>query len=694
MKKSIFRHIIFIITVFCLFQVPVSAEAAKVFQPTDVLSTRGVSGATLSPDGQWIAYTVSKPRKADEKPGSSYRELFLVNTRTRQIKPFITGNVSIRGLDWTPDGKKLSFLTRRGKKAKTQVWVLPLDGGEAVQVTYAKNGVYSYQWHPTQKKIAYVSSNPKTKKEKKLDEMGYGFIYYEENLKHNNIYIQDLKGEKKEAKQLTRQLTKGKTVTGFQFSPDGKTIIAAAMDKNLVDYRYMFRYVYLVDTATGKMEKLTDNPGKLGNFKFSPDGSKVAYTRSFDRKDHAVSQVYVVDVKTKKKKNLTIPDFKGHVNWAGWKDSKTVAYISAEGVWATLSVVPAAGGERKLVLHSKDLGFNFRGIDYSKDFKHFAFSGSGPDFPSDLFYWKVGQKKPVRLTDVNPWIKKRKLGKQAVIKYKARDGLEIEGILIYPVDYKKGQTYPLIVAVHGGPEGNHYNSWLTRYSTPGQVYAGKGYVVFFSNYRASTGYGVKFALEGYKDPAGKEFDDIADGIDFLVKEGIADKDRVGLGGGSYGGYAAGWFGTYYTKKVRAVVMFVGISNIISKRSTTDIPYEEMYVHSGDMLEKMWDLNLKRSPVYYAHQSKSAFLIIGGANDTRVHPAQSLEMHRRLKMNKHPAVRLVQYPGEGHGNRKHPGQIDVLYRTIMWYDWYVKDKKPLDGPMPPLDISDKYGLKLD
>jgi len=141
-------------------------------------------------------------------------------------------------------------------------------------------------------------------------------------------------------------------------------------------------------------------------------------------------------------------------------------------------------------------------------------------------------------------------------------------------------------------------------------------------------------------------------------------------------------------------MFVGISDLISKRSTTDIPYEELYVHSGKKLEEMWDFSLKRSPIYWAHQSKTAVLIIGGAADTRVHPSQSLEFYRRLKMNDHPAVRLVQYPGEGHGNRKQPGRIDVLHRQIQWYDWYVKDKKPLDGPMPPLDISECYGLEFE
>jgi len=138
-------------------------------------------------------------------------------------------------------------------------------------------------------------------------------------------------------------------------------------------------------------------------------------------------------------------------------------------------------------------------------------------------------------------------------------------------------------------------------------------------------------------------------------------------------------------------MFVGISDLISKRGTTDIAYEELYVHSGKLLEEMWDLSLKRSPIYWAHQSQTATLIYGGAADTRVHPSQSMELYRRMKMNNHPAVRLVQYPGEGHGNRKQPGRIDVLFRQIEWFDWYVKDNKPVTGPMPRLDISDQYGF---
>ncbi|TFG95101.1 MAG: S9 family peptidase [Calditrichales bacterium] len=374
-------------------------------------------------------------------------------------------------------------------------------------------------------------------------------------------------------------------------------------------------------------------------------------------------------------------------------NNQTVIYRTGEGVWATFSTVSKNGGERKVIFDSKKEKVILGEPSKSADNTKMVMTGSSPQMPGEVFFWQPG-KKPMRKTDVNPDLKNTLLGEQKIIQYSARDGQVIEGVLILPVAYKKGDKYPLIVYVHGGPEHHHYNEWLSSYSTPGQVMAGKGYAVLYPNYRASTGYGVAFAMAGYGDPAGKEFDDIADGIDFLVNEGIADKDRVGLAGGSYGGYASAWFASYYTKYVRAVCMFVGISDLISKQGTTDIAYEDLYVHAGKKLEEMWDISLQRSPIYWAHQSKTATLIYGGAADTRVHPSQSLEFYYRLKMNDHPAVRLVQYPGEGHGNRNQPGRIDVLYRQVGWMDWYVYDKKPLDGPMPPLDISENYGLNQD
>ncbi len=675
-----------------LMLMPCALLAADPVTPEDALSCKRIAEKAISPDGAWIAYVVSVPRAASDEAGGAYAELWLAPFAGGAPRPFITGKVNVSGVEWKLDGSCVGFLMARGEKAKTQVWTIPASGGEAAQLTSSETSVSSFRWHPAGNAIAYVAAAPQSKREKELEKKGYGFVFFEENLKDRNLYVQKVGADGRMGE--AEPITEGCSVWRIEWSPDGKAIAAAISPKNLVDHQYMFQKIWIVDPESKTKRQLTDNPGKLGDFAWSPDGARIAYNAAQELKDHSDGRLFVVPAAGGESRNLTEPDFRGHVEWVGWKDKSTIVYRSGEGAYPTLSTVSADGGKRTVILDAKTAGVIFDSPSFTKNFKHFAFGGTAPGIPGDLFCWTAGAKEPKRLTDLHPWIADRALGEQKVVRYPARDGLEIEGILVYPVGYRAGTRYPLVVLVHGGPESHYSNGWVTRYSEPAQVLAGKGYAVFLPNYRASTGYGLDFALAGYGDAGGKEFDDIADGIDYLVSAGVADQARVGLAGGSYGGYAAAWFASRYTEKVKAVCMFVGISDLTSKRLTTDIPYEELYVHSGKKIEEMWRQSLERSPNYWAHQSKTAVLILGGAADPRVHPGQSIEFYRILKMNAHPAVRLVQYPGEGHGNAKQPGRADVLYRSLDWFDWYVRNAKPFDGPLPPLDIADRYGLGLE
>jgi dipeptidyl aminopeptidase/acylaminoacyl peptidase len=255
--------------------------------------------------------------------------------------------------------------------------------------------------------------------------------------------------------------------------------------------------------------------------------------------------------------------------------------------------------------------------------------------------------------------------------------------------------------VHGGPESHYRDGWLTSYSNPGHVGAARGYAVLYANYRGSTGRGVEFSkldqADYAGDPSGKkggEFLDLVDGTAHLVGLGLVEQAKVGVTGGSYGGYASAWCATALTEHFAASVMFVGISDWVSKVGTTDIPNEMYESHARRWPWDHWDWFRERSPVFYAKQARTPILILHGEDDTRVHPSQSLALYRYLKTLGQVPVRLVLYPGEGHGNRKAAARYDYSLRMLEWMDHYLKGP---GGAPPPHELeldAEKLGLKKE
>jgi dipeptidyl aminopeptidase/acylaminoacyl peptidase len=211
--------------------------------------------------------------------------------------------------------------------------------------------------------------------------------------------------------------------------------------------------------------------------------------------------------------------------------------------------------------------------------------------------------------------------------------------------------------------------------------------VFYPNYRGSTGRGVEFSKLGQNDAAGKEFDDVVDAVDALVAAGIADNDRVGVTGGSYGGYATAWLATTYSDRFKAGVMFVGISNKISKGMTTEIPVEDIMVHTRFAPYTNWQFSLERSPLYHAEKCRTPLLIAGGTADSRVHPSQSLQFYRALKLIVETSVRYVRYPGEEHGNRRAASRDDYARRLMRWMDHFVMHG---NTDLPPWELDGGQG----
>ena len=670
----------------CLTAMPLVASAEGI-TPKQILDLQQVGATDLSPDGKWAAYTVRENRALDEEAGGGWSRLWIVSTNGGAPRPYIAGDVSVGSPKFSPDGQYIAFTLKRGEDAKTQVWAIPVGGGEAQAVTASKTGVSGWSWSHDGASLFYVESEGPSADEKKLKKKGFLPRYYEENLEDRLLKHVPFSfgGEIADAKTLVD----GMAVWNIHPGPTGRFVAYGASANALVDQQYMFQDLYLYDLKTGESRLLVDLPGKAGSFRLSPDERHLYYTAAASRSDHAVSSLFVVATAGGEPQNLTAPGFEGHIRAAAWRDNKTLLFQADEGVHPTLSLqsLNNKAGDRKLLFDGEkhDLVVGMPATRPGQ--KKMLVVGHNGTTPRELYVIE-GQGAPKRLTFHNEYLKDVQLGEQKVVRWTARDGLELEGILILPVGGKL--PAPLIMDVHGGPESNERNGWMSRYASPAQAMAARGYAIFFPNYRGSTGRGLEFAASAFGDPAGAEFDDVVDAVDHLIAEGIADRDRVGVMGGSYGGYATNWLVTKYSDRFAAGVGFVGVSNLISKRFLTDIPYEDEYVHMGEPVRETWDLMLERSPVTHAENCKTPLLLLHGDSDPRVHPAQSQELYRALKMAGHPAVRLVFYPGEGHGNRKRFGREDAVYRTMAWFDHYLLDGNPWDGPMPALDYSEEIG----
>ncbi len=657
-----------------------------------LLNIEQVRSAVLSPDGKLAAYTVSRNRTLAEPAGGAWSNLYVVDLKDSKTRPFVTGEVSVGAVQFSPDGKYLSFTTSRGTDAKTQVWVMPVDGGEAQVATNSPTGVGGYAWSPDGAALYYIDTDAPSEQEEQLKEKGFNLTHFEEGLKSRAMRrIPFVFGAEPGADEA---LIEGMAIWNLKVSPDGRWIIFGASKRNLIDEKYVFQDLYRYDVDAGTHRMIIDTPGKVGGYSIDPNSKYLAWTGASTRQDHSTSSLFLCGLDGSNHVNLTPDNFAGHIRSVAWRDDQTLLYQSDEGVFPKLSTQSVRKGvpNRRVVLDSEELGVMVGMPATRPGLKTSVLIGHNSTTPRELYQWR-GKSDIKRLTHHNSFLDEVELSEQRVVKWTARDGLEIEGLLMMPLGYKGGR-FPLIVHVHGGPESNHTNGWLSRYSVPGQAQCARGYGVLLPNYRGSTGRGVAFAMASYGDPAGKEFDDVVAGVDYLIKEGLVDGDRVGVMGGSYGGYATNWLTTYYTDRFAAGVAFVAISDLVSKRLLTNIPYEDEYVHMGKPVRESWELMHERSPVTYADKSKTPLLILHGASDHRVHFSQSQEMFRAMKMAGHPSVRLVYYPGEGHGNSKRFGRTDFLNRTMAWFDYYLLAGNAWDGPMPALDISEELGLLSD
>jgi dipeptidyl aminopeptidase/acylaminoacyl peptidase len=636
-----------------------------------------------SPDGQWLAFLSARPDAAGGSPSSSGSTTSPSSSPAPQGSP-TTGASSVPTATQTPmpssnpagspptpttPGVSSAQATASVPETpRTQVYVLPLDGGEARRVTNLKNGVSNIQWSPDGTRLAVLSrTGASDARAPSSDVRHYKHPSYKFNDtgwfddKRSHVFVVDV------ATGAAKQITSGDdwNDTDPQWSPDGRKIafVSDRTGKAFDESRNTDVFVINAD-GTGALTKISDHDEEDASPRFSPDGKWIAFTGTIHERDHP--KIWLAPAQGGAPSQLatrSLDLIPSNLTWA--EDARAIYFEAGVKGEYQLFRIDGASGEVKQVtaggraVHNVDINDHAREMVYTaNDFKHL----------DDVYVADLAGHGERQLTHLN-----QKLWSQLQLQdverftFKSADDWDVDGFLVKPVGWQEGKKYPLILSVHGGPAGQYGVDWYHEF----QVYAARGWAVLFTNPRGSTGYGQKFerGIEG--EWGGKDYTDVMNGVEAaLAKYPWIDRDRLGVTGGSYGGFMTNWI-VGHTNIFKAAVSLRSVSDFISDEGTRDGAYGHTPDFGGDLFER-FDLYWDRSPLKYAKNVKTPILILHSDNDYRVPLEQGEQWFRALQ---HYGVtsELVIFPRENHnltrtGEPKH--LVESLNWQIYWFDRYL------------------------
>jgi dipeptidyl aminopeptidase/acylaminoacyl peptidase len=636
------------------------ADLAPGLSIEELISLKQVRSAVLSPNGDQIAYLLQVPQTLfEDDDGSAWVELHVIDTQGQHRSAY-SGKVKVNAVAWAADSRKVFFVTRSLGKDFADIYSLSPDDDYVAPIISAGTDIVAIFPSPDGSVIAFLAVLPQTSQQKWLASKGFRVIVYEESEPDTKVWLLDLSSGK------LRVLDLPGSASDLAWAPDSRRLAVALAPTASADDAEIGRDVFLVDISDTGQQLALGIVGKLAGFAWSPDGSKIAYIAAEDQHDPNPGRLFAVSSKGGARSDLSAA-YDGQVEDFHWLDNQRIAYLGSRGVWTEYSVT--ALQSNAISKDSQLAGPIVRSVDARPGQRFAAAVADTPEHPREV-YLVQPEAEPRRLTHSNPLLSTRRLAGQRVIQFKARDGLDLEAVIMQPLSHTSTTVSPSIIFVHGGPEGHYSNGWVSSYDEPAQAMAAQGYLLAFPNYRGSTGRGVEFSKRNQHDLAGAEFNDLVDLRQHLLTAGLSRDGQVGIAGMSYGGYAAMWAATALTEYFDAAVAFVGVSNVLSMFGSTDIPREMKEVHSLAWPWEDWQDLLQRSPVYHAGKSRTPLLIMAGDSDERFDPSQSLEMYRHLKLRTETPMRLVMYPGEGHGLSHTAAQYDYALRFERWMNHYL------------------------
>jgi dipeptidyl aminopeptidase/acylaminoacyl peptidase len=630
--------------------------AKKKMTLRDTYLDPGYGGYQLSPDGGKVLFVRSERDTAD---WSSTGHVWLYDLGSNKSWQLTSAPKGENGARWLKDGRVV-FSSNRD--TKNQLWVITPGMGEATRLIENDSGPSNGSFSPDEMRIAFTERTERPDKkvwDQKVKKKDDGY-FFEKPLGYTQVWVWDLAAGKK------KQITSGDWDNqGTTWSPDGKWIAFTSNRSGTTvrDANWSGNSdIFVVPADSGAERQLTNEPGPDRSPAFSPDGTRIAYLSS-DNVNNSADQmdVKVMPVGGGKPVNLT-SDFDysvGDVEWS--KDGKTIWFTAAEGLGTNLYRVAATGGKPAKVSFGDD--FVLGNFQRSEDGSKWLVTGGTLMQPAMVLLTDAQGAKPRRILEEHDRVDGYALAKAEAITWKGADSWDIEGVLTYPLDYVPGQRYPMILQIHGGPHGRY----SANFNQSAQIWAARGYAVLQGNPRGSSGRTFEFSNANTLDWGGKDYEDLMKGVDFVIAKGVADPDRMGVMGGSYGGFMTFWTVTQ-TDRFKAAIGHAGISDWYSFFGQTDIP-NLLEFGFGGLPAQTKEVYEKWSPIEYASNVKTPLLITHGENDTRVPIPQADEYYRLLKkLDK--TVEFLRYPREGHGIGEPMHRLHLEKEQEAWFAKYV------------------------
>lgn len=657
----------------------------------DLLKFTMYSDPQFSPDGKSYAFISTKIN--EEKKYESH--LFVHSLDEDQATQWTFHDKRDSQPRFSPDGKSIVFQSTRS--GIPQIWLLHTKGGEAKQITQFAYGATSPTWSKDGSHIFFQASLApdadvtkqkelsKEERQKEAEEKRKRPIVID-RLKHksdaggfhtddrnSHILMYNLKEE------TFTQLTKGKHDHYLQdISPCGSFVLFTGNLSEDSDYE-LISHLYLLNVTNKEITQFTEEPGAYGSARFSPDGKTIAcFGHGYEFDGATLSKLFLFDVETKEKRNLSekwdfqlgdlmIGDMRIGSSTTGpvWDESSEKLYFIATYDGKTTFNEVTVSGEKRVLYDGNNHVYGFA---YDQRENKFILGISSPTEQGDFYLLEKNATEPKKLTEANPFLKDVFLSDPEELSITAEDGWKIQGWLMKPYGFEEGKKYPFVLEIHGGPHAMYGQTFFHEM----QLLASKGYVVLYTNPRGSHGYGQKFVDAVRGDYGGSDYRDLMSAVDYVLENfSFIDEDRLGVTGGSYGGFMTNWI-VGHTNRFKAAVTQRSISNWLSFYGVSDIGYFFTKWELGfDLMEdpkKLWEF----SPLKYAEKVETPLLIVHGELDYRCPIEQAEQLFVTLK-HLRKDVKFVRFPGANH-ELSRSGDPDMrmerLNHIVGWFEKYL------------------------